>query len=117
MQDMRKFKRVIMSTMILALGMGVVPAGADSTARMADTIIDSCIFSGGISQCIQQQRHSGGGIPRIISVRNVGEPLHADTERDRKWAERCQPQLRRDAYGIGRYVYAARGCEYGRAED
>lgn len=117
MQDMRKFRRIGMSAIILALGMGVAPAGADSAARMADTIIDSCIFSGGISQCIQQHRHSGGGMARIIPVRNVGEPSRADTERDRKWAERCQPQLRRDAYGMGRYVYAARGCEYGRAED
>jgi hypothetical protein len=41
----------------------------------------------------------------------------AAQERERKWVERCRPVVRQDALGVGRYHYAARGCEFGRAED
>ncbi len=42
--------------------------------------------------------------------------LRRSRERDRKWVERCKPVMRQDAYGVSRYVYAARGCEHGRIE-
>jgi hypothetical protein len=38
-------------------------------------------------------------------------------ERERKWLARCKPVVRQDQYGVGRYVYAAPGCEYGKHED
>jgi hypothetical protein len=36
--------------------------------------------------------------------------------RDKKWFARCRPAVRQDRYGVRRYVYAARDCEYGRYE-
>jgi hypothetical protein len=33
--------------------------------------------------------------------------------RERRWLIHCHPMIARDAYGVARYLYAARGCEYG----
>jgi hypothetical protein len=38
-------------------------------------------------------------------------------ERDRKWVARCRPVIKQDRYGVGRYHYAAPGCEFGRIDD
>ncbi len=40
----------------------------------------------------------------------------AALERDRKWVARCRPVVRADRFGVNRYVYAAPGCEFGRAD-
>jgi hypothetical protein len=37
--------------------------------------------------------------------------------RDRRWLIHCHPVVRRDAYGVARYQYAAPGCEYGVGAD
>lgn len=34
-------------------------------------------------------------------------------ERDRQWVARCRPVIKQDQYGVGRYHYAAAGCEFG----
>ncbi len=36
--------------------------------------------------------------------------------RDRKWAAFCKPVVVTDRYGVGRYLYAKPGCEFGRSE-
>ena len=36
---------------------------------------------------------------------------------EHKWLAQCQPVVRRDPYGVARYQYAARGCEYGIGAD
>jgi hypothetical protein len=51
-------------------------------------------------------------------IRIVPQPLdEAATaraiERDRRWVDRCRPMIRHDRYGVGRYQYAAPGCEFG----
>jgi len=54
-------------------------------------------------------------------VRQVPQP-HSDaekaraSEREQKWREHCQPVIRQDRYGVGRYWYAAPGCEFGVSE-
>jgi hypothetical protein len=37
-------------------------------------------------------------------------------QRDKRWQARCQPVVRQDEYGVPRYSYAARGCEFGRLD-
>src|SRR5262245_25345129 len=37
--------------------------------------------------------------------------------RERQWLARCRPTVRYDQYGVGRYWYAAPGCEHGVAVD
>ena len=38
-------------------------------------------------------------------------------ERDRQWVDRCRPVIKQDRHGVGRYHYAAPGCEFGRIGD
>jgi len=56
--------------------------------------------------------------PHILAV---PPPMSADERaaaeaRDRRWVERCRPVIRQDEFGVPRYVYAARGCEYGQRD-
>ena len=38
-------------------------------------------------------------------------------ERERRWLARCRPVVKQDQFGVGRYRYAAPGCEFGRSQD
>jgi hypothetical protein len=44
------------------------------------------------------------------------EDIEAAAGRERRWVARCRPIIRQDRYGVGRYHYAAPGCEYGKDE-
>lgn len=51
-------------------------------------------------------------------VRQVPQPASdiekgISTERERRWEQRCHPQIALDRYGVPRYLYSAPGCEYG----
>ncbi len=93
-------------------------SGSAFAQRVTDTIVGSCVFSGGLGHCVQQYRYGDAGNNGIQSMQGLSaEDLAESRERERKWVERCRPVVRQDAYGVGRYVYAARGCEFGRMED
>lgn len=56
----------------------------------------------------------GSAEPHIIHI-----PQSMDPERDervRKWEAFCDPKTVRGPYGVERYVYAHKDCEYGRSE-
>ena len=51
-------------------------------------------------------------------IRLVPEPLGDNeraqfAQRDRKWVDHCHPVVQYDRYGVARYRYAAKGCEFG----
>ena len=51
-------------------------------------------------------------------VRQVPQPASdaekgISTERERRWEQRCHPQIALDRFGVPRYLYSAPGCEYG----
>lgn len=92
--------------------------GAALAQRVTDTVVGSCVYSRGMGHCVRQYRYGDVGAKGIKTVREQSpEDIAESRERERKWVERCKPVVRQDAYGVGRYVYAARGCEYGRMED
>lgn len=92
---------------LAAMGLTVPPAQAGSV----DTL--SCIRSASFFTCVRQWDRPVAG---RIGPPDPREQAEAD-ERERKWLARCRPQIRQDGYGVGRYHYAAAGCEYGRSED
>ncbi len=54
------------------------------------------------------------GDPYVRPVPSQSEAQKAlSAERERKWQSRCRPAVFQDAYGVPRYEYAARGCEFG----
>lgn len=86
--------------------------------RVTDTVVGSCVYAGGAAHCVRQYRYGDAGNSGITSMKEPSEEELAEArERDRQWVSRCRPVLRQDAYGVSRYVYAARGCEYGRYQD
>jgi hypothetical protein len=105
---------------VYALALSAWPAMTQAAfaQRVTDTVVGSCVYSGGLGHCVRQYRY---GDASAAGVKASREPSTEDVaeirERERKWVERCRPSVRQDAYGVGRYVYAARGCEHGRIED
>jgi len=90
----------------------VAPAFADMRVSAG------CIGGWGSGNCILTVRRGPVGPAGIYKVEEPrGEELEAAMERDRKWLARCKPVIRQDAYGVGRYHYAASGCEFGKLDD
>jgi hypothetical protein len=103
---------------------GLALQAAATTPGFADAIISGgCIraggwFHGGSSNCVTTIRKGPIGPIGIYQVKEPeGQALEEAMERDRKWLARCKPVIRQDTYGVGRYFYAASGCEFGKFED
>lgn len=108
--------RVLSATSLAALIAGSLTALP--TAALADRIGSfSCVGGHGAVSCAGTIR-DGINHPNIIKVappRTDAESAEAD-ERDRRWTARCRPRIKQDEYGVPRYSYAARGCEFGKSE-
>jgi hypothetical protein len=102
-------------TLVLAALALTGAGGPAATQQVTDTVIGSCVFAYGAAHCVRQYRYGDakGGSLREPSPEEVAEAR----ERERRWVTRCRPELRQDAHGVSRYVYAARGCEYGKDRD
>jgi hypothetical protein len=108
---------MVLSLAVIAVALGAASAPA-TAQRVTDTVVGSCVYGGGAVNCVRQYRYGDPGHRGIQSLREPAPEEVAELrEREQRWVERCRPTLRRDAYGVGRYVYAARGCEYGQDSD
>jgi hypothetical protein len=108
---------------IQALAGAVALQAAVLTPAAADvTFSSSCVGGGsfftGSGTCVLMKRKGAIGPAGIYKVAEPrGEELEEAMERDRKWVARCNPVIRQDAYGVGRYHYAKPGCEFGKLDD
>jgi hypothetical protein len=99
---------------LLALSMMAAPARSEPGEGVHTW---NCFGTRSIESCVSTFR--GGRLnPHVISVPAPASAaeLAAAEARDRRWAERCQPVIRQDRYGMPRYSYGAPGCEYGRLD-
>lgn len=110
--------RVALAVALSAMA-GIGASGPAAAQRaFTDTVVGSCVFAGGAAHCVRQFRYGDHGTNGVTSMREPSpEEIAEARERERRWVARCQPRLRPDAYGVNRYVYTARGCEYGRDRD
>ena len=78
----------------------------------------SCVGGAG-KRSIASGNGAAGGDPNVRVVpQALGDEERAQAAaREHKWLAQCQPVVRRDPYGVARYQYAARGCEYGVGAD
>ena len=77
----------------------------------------SCVGGSGAASCVATRRN-GVANPHIIQVpKAISEQENAEQQqRDKLWQTRCRPVVKQDEFGVSRYVYAARGCEFGRLD-
>ena len=94
----------------LMLPVAPTPARADTVRTL------NCVGAAGSVSCVLTRR--SGGNPYITRVpAPVSEQETAEHEqRDKLWNARCRPVIRQDDFGVPRYVYAARGCEFGKLD-
>lgn len=108
----------ILSARGCALGAGAVLwvlAGA-MPAFAGASFSGSCAGTGSGVACAGALRY--GVINTHVTRLRTGPTDEQEIEaRERAWSERCRPSLVYDRYGVGRYVYAAPGCELGRFQD
>jgi hypothetical protein len=95
---------------LLATPIGFAPAHADSTT------VFNCVGSFGSVSCVRIRGPVVDPHVRRLHPRDPKEEA-ASAERERKWVARCRPVLKEDRYGVSRYEYAARGCEFGKTQD
>lgn len=105
--------RVGLLLAVLLLAGAAESAQAQSRGRSTDTVTGSCVFSYGAANCVRQYRYGDSGNSGIKRYVEPTEEVAETREREKAWEARCRPTLRHDIYGVGRYVYAERGCEYG----
>ena len=86
--------------------------GMFAPSRAADVETTSCVGSPGASSCTTVWRRADDSSVRIVSVPAAALGSEG-AERDRLWLARCRPVIKPDRYGVGRYHYAASGCEFG----
>ena len=99
-------------------GVAIVVAAVTLTSAYAGGVGNtSCVGGARGYNCVEQWGPTGDP-----NVRTVPKPLGEEEKaqaaaRERRWLAQCQPEIRRDPYGVARYIYAARGCEYGVGAD
>jgi hypothetical protein len=97
-----------------AAGLSVMMLGVIWSAARADgMIVGGCVGGQGSLNCVARWGEAGDPY-----IRKVPEPADdaeraRSTQRDQKWEARCRPIITQDYYGVPRYRYAARGCEFG----
>ena len=110
-------RKMVFTFVLSALALGGA-SGPASAQRVTDTVVGSCAFSGGAAHCVRQYRYGDRGNTGVQSLREPNADDIADVrEREARWVARCKPHLRADRHGVGRYVYAAPGCEFGQDRD
>lgn len=104
--------RPIMGSIVaLALLASPVPL---ASANASDADVTNCVRSPGDFSCVE--RWDWTGDPATRGDRDPQEEAES-AARERQWAARCHPVVKQDQYGVGRYQYAAPGCEFGRFQD
>ena len=102
---------VAMATVVAAaLVAGSLTAFADGIA------VGGCVGGRGSLNCVVRWGEAGDPYIRLVPPPGDEEARARAAERERKWRDRCRPQIAQDGYGVARYSYAAPGCEFGVTE-
>ena len=125
-----KSTRIVAALGALALALLLPPAGfpsawaqgvflpiVPSPAWEETAITRNCFGARGSASCITTFRKFNP-TPHIIRVPTpISEQEIAEhRQRDKRWEDHCKPTIRQDQYGVSRYYYAVRGCEFGRLD-
>lgn len=96
---------------LLLPAMTIVPA---TPAHADKLIVGGCVgFLFGPRNCVTRIGPAGDPYVRMVPAPVGQAEQDRSAERDRHWMARCHPIVVQDRYGVPRYQYAARGCEFG----
>ena len=99
-------------------GVAIVASAMTLTSVYAGGVGNlSCVGGQGSVNCVGRWGPAGDPNVRVVPQALGDEERAQAVARERKWLPQCQPVIRRDPYGVARYQYAARGCEYGIGAD
>jgi hypothetical protein len=106
-EGLMRTKLSIASLAILVMSGKFAPGHAEGIE------ITNCVVSYRTSSCITISRPTSNPYIRTVSAPLTAQEETELGERDRKWVARCRPVIKQDRFGVGRYHYAAAGCEFG----
>jgi hypothetical protein len=115
----RALLRTATTTGLVALALLLAPVSFASAQEMGGhgggMEVTSCVGGFTSGNCVRRWQWYEG--PNHTAVARDAQNDAAARERFGKWEARCKPVIKQDQYGVGRYHYAAAGCEFGRYED
>ena len=90
-------------------------AQAQAQAQADGTSTFNCVGTRGSESCVSSRRQ-GITSPYVIPVPGprTEQEIAESQQREKLWEARCKPVIRQDEFGVERYVYVARGCEFGK---
>jgi len=96
----------------IAAGAVLVAAAVLGSLQPAQAYLpNECVLGFGVAVCGPMAVNPDA---RIIRLNDEVEDTPEANTRRREWRERCKPRIVRDLNtGMRRYVYAAKGCEFG----
>ena len=88
-----------------------------TSANAGGVVNLSCVRGARSFNCAAQWAVPGDPYVRTVPDILGGVERGQAAARDRKWFAHCRPVVERDNYGVARYQYSERGCEYGLGAD
>jgi hypothetical protein len=99
---------------VLSLSALLVPL-ASTAARADGMAVGGCVGTRYSITCVTRWGGYSDPYIRLVPHQTEAEKAHS-AEHDRRWQAHCKPVVVQDPYGVPRYEYAARGCEFGVVE-
>jgi hypothetical protein len=91
----------------------LLPVLASSSVRADGLVVGGCVGSFYSFSCVKRWGSYSDPYIRLVPHPQSEAEKALSAERDHKWQVRCHPAVFQDYYGVPRYQYAARGCEFG----
>jgi hypothetical protein len=105
--------RIVSACAVVALSGLTFTAAAPSAANADGMFYGGCVGWRGSFNCAGRWGAPVDPYIRLVPQQHSKEEIERAEARDRDWMARCKPEVANDRFGVQRYVYAARGCEYG----
>ena len=99
-----------------ALALPLIATATVNPARAEGVRIDSCVGTWHAASCATIWAPLSDPYIRKVPQPQTAEERARAAEQDRRWVAHCRPALHQDRYGVVRYQYARRGCEFGVGE-
>ena len=96
-----------------ALALSTLTLGAATPGHADGLAVGGCVGVRGSFNCAVRWGQPTDPYVRLVPHPASEAEVAKSQERDREWMDRCHPVVVHDRYGIERYQYATRGCEFG----